>query len=138
MGSIPLKKGYCVACNDGILKPCIGKREKAKCVNHYNSQKRAESAPIAKKSDKQLELDKEYFRLREIFLKSIGYRCQIRRPGCKHHADQIHHSRGRGIYYLVVKYFTGTCLPCHQWAEANPEEAKAINVSGDRLTVHHD
>lgn len=132
---IKIKDGLCVECKDGKPKPCIGKREKALCQNHYNNKLRAASGPINKVSDSKKEDDKIYAKLRVVFL-ADNYFCVACTDGIKRRAVHVHHTKGRGIYYLDPRTWFPICELCHTKAELNPNDAKAAGVSQDRLTPH--
>lgn len=133
MGNIKLKNALCIECNDGKLKPCIGKRDKALCVNHYQNKARAASGQINNVSDNKKQQDKIYNKVRLIFL-ADNTRCAARFTVCSHKSTEIHHSKGRNEYYLDVETWIPICSQCHVWAEIHQEEAKQINISQDRLT----
>jgi hypothetical protein len=90
---------------------------------------------IAPRSAKKIEADKVYSVKRADFLKQQPH-CQIKRPGCKRTATQVHHSQGRiGSDYLDETTFIAVCDgDCHRWAEDHPNEAKLLGVSKSRLT----
>lgn len=49
-------------------------------------------------------------------------------------AVEIHHMEGRIEDLLNDKSkMIGLCVDCHRWAEANPEAAKVLNISKNRL-----
>lgn len=87
---------------------------------------------IKKRSDKLSAEDVLYFQKREVFLKKHT-RCQCGRNGCNRLATDIHHKKGRGKYYLVVKYWLAVARVCHNWIGANHEEAKRLGLVLDRL-----
>lgn len=48
-------------------------------------------------------------------------------------ADQIHHRKGRGKYYLDKRWFFSACHNQHWWAHhEDPKEARRIGVHVDR------
>lgn len=131
--SIPLKNGLCVACNDGIPKPVIGKREKALCGNHYYGNLRAKSNPIPKKSDTRIDEDKIYMAVRKVFLND-NKKCVVKTENCSGAAETVHHTKGHDQYYLDVETWLPVCLNCHRPVEINPDWAKEHYFSQDRLT----
>lgn len=133
MGNIKLKDGLCIDCDDGKLKPCIGKRDKALCVNHYQNKARAAAPDIPKVAENRKILDKIYFAVRAVFLKD-NTQCAMNLPGCKIRATEVHHTKGRDSYYLVVETWLPGCCYCHRQAEDSPNEAKELKISQDRLT----
>ena len=87
-------------------------------------------------------MSNEYKKLRFKFLSKPENRfCKARIPGvCMGTRVQgieltIHHKRGRGKYLLDVKTWLPCCLACHEFIETNPEIAKDLGLSENRLTV---
>lgn len=55
-------------------------------------------------------------------------------PGCNKATVDNHHQKGRGKYLMDERYWFPTCREHHDWAEANPIEAKEIGMSLNRLS----
>jgi len=87
---------------------------------------------ISPRSPKRVKLDGEYSKLRVAFLYSNSI-CQANLPSCGVHATDVHHSKGRGKYYLDVNTWKALCRSCHSWLELHPTEAKALGFSNNRL-----
>lgn len=115
------KLKYCQSCwYYNKVKPLENKSKKRTVIN--------------KISDKTLALNKIYSVLRDNFL-SNNTLCKIHIPGiCTSKATDVHHSKGRGEYMLDDSTFIPTCRACHKWAEENPEAAKELGFSVDRLS----
>ena len=83
--------------------------------------------PYSTKRGKQV---REYNKLRIEYL--------IENPDCKkcgEPAGTIHHKKGRmGEMLLNTKYWMSACMDCHVWIEDNPEEAKKLGYSLNRLS----
>lgn len=127
VGNIKIPDGLCVKCNDGILKPCIGKREKALCASvHY--------WPEHMRTEDLKRQDRIYFKRRPIFLASRPL-CEMKFPGCTIRATEIHHTLGRGDYYLVEKTWLPVCANCHRHEIANSAEAYDKGVTLKRLEI---
>lgn len=125
MGLIKLKNGLCVKCNDGVLKPCIGKREKALCAaRHYTESIR--------RSDSRKDEDKQLAVIKKAFLIESPV-CMAKCCCSGNRAVDIHHKRGHGIYYLDTDTFLAVCRPCHRWIGDHPEEAIEKGFSELRL-----
>lgn len=130
MGIIKRKKpirvplGYCVQCDDQVLKPVIGKRDKALCPTHYKTKHR--------RTEQGKKDDREFSRQAKEHLKEFPD-CVFRLPGCTGRATQVHHARGRGIYLLDKTTYRGGCDNCHRKAEVNPELAYSEGFSEKRL-----
>lgn len=113
---------YCKDCwySNGMLKTPSNKR------------------PIKQKSDKQDVLDVLYSKLRKEFLeKPENATCKAKLPGCLGVFKQnltVHHTKGRGRYFLDQSTWIPLCLSCHQWVETHPKEAREMNLSGSKLT----
>lgn len=150
-----LADGYCVKCEDGILKPVIGKREKSLCNTHYWESKRKpitskpvqiKRSPIKKNKDyvipkitkKQAQRNAQYLKQRGPYLERNPY-CVIRAEGCTYMADQIHHLKGRQLLksghdrLLWEPDWASCCANCHRKAELAVIWAKENNLSKDRL-----
>jgi hypothetical protein len=87
---------------------------------------------ISPRSSKRVKLDSEYSKLRLAFLYANSM-CQAHLPNCGIQATDVHHSKGRGKYYLATNTWVALCRSCHQWLELHPKEAKALGFSQDRL-----
>ncbi len=94
--------------------------------------------PIKQKSDKQDVLDVLYSKLRREFLeKPENSTCKAKLPGCLGVFKQnltVHHTKGRGRYFLDQSTWIPLCLSCHEWVETHPKEAREMNLSGSKLT----
>ena len=87
-----------------------------------------EKAKIATESKKRKSENKEYLALREVFLK--GKKCPV--TGKK--ATQVHHKKGRiGTLLMDVKYWLAVSAEGHKKIEENPEWAKEMGHSLNRL-----
>lgn len=126
MGYIKIPLAHCVKCNDGVLKPCIGKREKALCAMHYEQEHR--------RSAKGKKDDLIYARLKKEHIKKYP-NCQLNIEGvCIGKAKDIHHPDGRGINFLNSAIFKSACRPCHNFVGDNTQLAYEQGHSGKRLT----
>jgi hypothetical protein len=85
--------------------------------------------PIAPRSDKMKDKDKIYNRKRKAFLKKYP-RCYVY-PDLK--SVDVHHKRGRGLYYLDESTWIAVSRKAHQDIEANPEWAYEMGYSESRL-----
>lgn len=140
-------EGLCVKCNDGILKPIIGKRDKALCSSkHYWESKRKpivakptqlKRSPIKKNKDyvipkvtkKQAQRNAQYLKQRGPYLLANPY-CVIRMDECTGVAEEVHHGAGRiGGDLLDESTWRSACKLCHHWVEMNPESAKELGHS---------
>jgi hypothetical protein len=43
-------------------------------------------------------------------------------------SNQVHHTRGRGKWYLVVRYWKGSCRDCHRWEDTHRNEAVKLGL----------
>lgn len=84
------------------------------------------------KSDKKAALDGIYSKLRKEYLTLYPY-CQARLDGCTANSTDIHHMKGRGVFYLDKNTWLSVCRTCHEWIERNPLEAKDLEFSKTRL-----
>lgn len=90
------------------------------------------SKPIKSKSDKMSALDQTYIVLRKKFLENNSG-CQAKIHECTLQATDVHHKKGRGLYYLDTKTWLAVCRSCHNWIELHPKEAKELGFSTNRL-----
>lgn len=75
----------------------------------------------------------KYSALRKKFLEDRPF-CEAKLEGCTRVATDLHHSRGRGIYFLDLKTFKAMCANCHGIVERKPKMAKKKGLSKSRLT----
>ena len=89
--------------------------------------------PIKKVSNKRKVDNKEYLKVRKVFLESSIY-CQVK--GCKELATEVHHKKGRiGKLLTDISYFLGVCRECHSKIELEPLWAKENGYSLNRLDI---
>lgn len=88
-------------------------------------------------SDKRKPLDQLYSKLRKAFLEDPhNATCRAKLPGCLGSMGQnltIHHTKGRGKYYLDTSTWVPLCLTCHEWVERHPREAKEMMLVQSRI-----
>jgi hypothetical protein len=89
--------------------------------------------PIKKVSDKRKTENKDYTKVRKVFLESLIF-CQVK--GCKELATEVHHQKGRiGKLLTDISYFLGVCRECHNKIELQPTWAKENGYSLNRLDI---
>lgn len=77
---------------------------------------------------------RKYLNLRRKFM-SEHPNCEARiATRCSLSACDVHHTKGRGKYYLDTLSWLAVCRPCHNWIETHPKEAKELGLSDSRLT----
>lgn len=87
--------------------------------------------PVKKISLKRNLENREYLKVRKVFLESLIF-CQVK--GCKGLATEVHHKKGRiGKLLTDIRYFLGVCRECHNKIELNPTWAKENGYSLNRL-----
>lgn len=132
---IKKKKKLCNNCNTEkfIWKNDKGNRYCKDCW--YKSKKpkakQLNKKPINKKSKKMITLDGAYSLLRKKFMEDNPM-CQAALPGCTQQSTDVHHKRGRGEWYLIVKTWLSVCRQCHIYIEEHPIEAKQLGFSEER------
>lgn len=88
-------------------------------------------------SDKKRVEDILYTKLRKDFLeKPENSTCKAKLSGCMGVFKQnltIHHTKGRGRYYLDSSTWIPLCLSCHEWVETHPKEAREMGLSGSKI-----
>lgn len=130
------KKKNCDCCKTEqfIWKNHDGNKYCKQCWSKEYSTPLSKKAPkpIKPKADKQDPLDKLYSIIRKDFL-SLHSGCQARLQGCSLQSTDVHHKKGRGLYYLDKTTWLSVCRSCHNWIELHPKEAKELNFSLNRL-----
>jgi hypothetical protein len=93
-------------------------------------KKRVEISPRSEKRSKE---ERSYAARRILFLKDNPM-CQAALPSCNKFANQVHHKKGRiGDLLIDTQYWLAVCYTCHVWIELNPNEAKELGFSLNRL-----
>lgn len=110
------------------------------CINHHRVYGTAEvkkaSAPIADKSAKRKELDKEYKKLVKQMLKENN-QCEVKAPGCTKKAEGLHHVQKRNAKNMLDrKNLKRCCNHCNTWIEQNPLQALEMGVSKSKHIPH--
>lgn len=83
-------------------------------------------------SVKRARLNREYTRLRAVFLLSRPW-CEF--PDCWLPASEVHHKRGRvGALYLDVAHWLPICTEHHRWVTEHPQAAYDMGLSERRVT----
>ena len=136
---VKLKK--CANCN---LDKVIWKNHEGKkyCKDCWYSDQTIKTPsnkrPIKPKSDKKDVLDVLYSKMRKEFLNEPeNSKCRAKLPGCMGQFKEnltVHHTKGRGLYYLDKTTWIPLCLSCHEWVETHPQEAREMNLSQSKLT----
>lgn len=78
---------------------------------------------IPKVAEKRKVLDQLYFLLRTAFLKEHK-ECEIQSPVCTGKATCVHHTKGRGRFYLVVATWMASCKWCNGYVEKHDAWAR--------------
>lgn len=92
-------------------------------------KEKVKNTKIKPKSDKRSKEDKIYSALRKVFLE--GKFCPI----TGEQATQVHHKKGRiGKLYLDIRFWLAVSDTGHKKIELNPEWAKKMGYSLERLT----
>lgn len=91
---------------------------------------------LSKKSNKKIELDRQYSKLRLVFLTLLP-KCECcstlylegyMNSSFTNSSTDVHHMKGRGEFYLDTTTWLSTCSKCHAWIHANPAEAKRLKL----------
>lgn len=129
-----LKVGKCPLCNDGVDKELVS----GKCKFHYwsgvklkSNKKTGGIKKVAKSQGKRLY---RYRKKKDVYLEEHPY-CEANVAGCNRVCEsiEVHHGSGR-IGDNLFKDFVAVGRRCHNWCEANPEEAKRLGISKNRIT----
>lgn len=87
--------------------------------------------PIKKISQKRNLENRDYLKVRKVFLQSLIF-CEVK--SCKGLATEVHHKKGRiGKLLTDIRYFLGVCRECHNKIELYPLWAKENGYSLNRL-----
>lgn len=86
-------------------------------------------SPVSKKMRETMD---EYSKKRAAFL-VVHSKCQAKLVGCTGEATDVHHKAGRGENHLKISTWMAVCRSCHSWIELNPNEAKELGFSENRL-----
>jgi hypothetical protein len=130
----------CSACGEDkvIWKNHEGEKFCKDCWGKQAPVKHPKRTAISKlPSDKKKPLDLLYSKMRKEFLsKPENSTCFAKLPGCLNSMGEnltIHHTKGRGRYYLDSTTWIPLCITCHQWVEEHPAQAKELNLSQSRF-----
>lgn len=125
-----------------IWKNHLGLKYCAQCWNKIKPQVplkqspiKSSQKPIPKESTKRQKEHKIYTISRIQYLKDHPI-CFMNIPGlCTKIATTIQHLKGRGKYYLDQKYWKGSCMACHSYADTHPTEAIENGWALERLKI---
>jgi hypothetical protein len=95
-------------------------------------KKKVYQVKIARRTKEGQKEDRLYSGMRLKFLEEHPV-CQCGADGCTGVATEIHHRRGRGIWFLIVSTWLAVCHWCHVKIEREPHWAKQNGYSEDRL-----
>lgn len=111
--------------------PKVSKKRAAQIAS--GEWKPKEKKPIKPRSDKRAKQEREYLKIRKNYLEFYPS-CQARVKCLGAQSTEVHHKAGRSGELLTDEFnFIAICHDCHVWAELNPEAAKALNISTNRL-----
>ena len=133
---IQAKLKTCAGCNepkhiwksdgkDKYCKECWYKHQPPKCMPKQTKKPN----PISVKMKQTVD---EYSKLRNLFMVA-NPSCKAGLVGCTAIATDIHHKAGRGENHLKISTWLPVCRSCHRWIEENPNEAKELGYSENRL-----
>lgn len=135
------KLKLCAGCNQmkHIWKNDAGTRYCQSCWAQRKPTQPKPASRINPVSDKKKALDKAYSLIRQEYLQRPENRCCAAKltsqcMGCTPGSMTVHHRKGRGEYLLKTESWVSLCLPCHQYVEQHPQEAKSLGLSEDRLS----
>jgi hypothetical protein len=129
-----LISGFCEVCNGvGFISPAprVPKNEEKPTIS------KMERVQIKPRSNKRAAMEREYLKLRKVFLEERGTefedglpRCEGMFEGCTGIATEVQHSHGKeNDRLLEVEYFKASCHNCNMRAESHPLEAQAKGFS---------
>lgn len=109
------------------------RREKERREKRRPQPKRPVPQRIKPRTAEGAKEDRLYSKMRIVFLEEHPV-CECGRAGCTGIATQVHHKRGRGIWYLIVSTWLAVCDACHKWIGANSKEAMRLGFTDPRIT----
>lgn len=115
--NLPERNGYCSSCN----------RRKRK--EETDALKPKKVYKIPKRSDKKIDDDKLYVKLRKKYLEEHP-ECEIKLFGCTYIATEIHHTESRGIRLNKIESWLSTCPECHKFLhdKLSAKEARDLGL----------
>lgn len=118
--------GYCERCQDQRTDLDYFRKKAAR------EGKAVKKVSIRKEAPKRAKENRQYSKDRAEFLsRPENQFCRVY-PWLE--ATTVHHGKGRiGKLLLDQRWWVPLSPPGHSWAEENPEEAKAMGISFDRL-----
>ena len=124
------KKKVCSGCNTEqyIWKRHLGQPFCKSCWSCHESKDKPKTkvpSKLKQKSDKQKAIDKAYTLMRKEYLTKHSM-CEIKLPGCKGQACDIHHTAYRGINTLAQATWLAACRECHDWVHMEPKLARKL------------
>lgn len=126
---IPQKLKICRRCKK--KKKLFSNKMCLECCRIVNPPKPLKKSRVKPISTTQKKRNEKYAEKRKIYLEEKKL-CEARLDGCTVESTEIHHPRGRDGDNLFGP-FLAVCRNCHQFIEANPEEAKRLGFSETRL-----
>ena len=100
----------------------------------FGKQVEEKFSKIAKVGAKRKSENETYQERRIIVLLSRKI-CEANLKGCTKKSVEIHHKKGRvGKNFLDESNWLPVCRKCHTYLELNPEIAKELGFSENRLT----
>ena len=123
---------------DKYCKDCWGKLKSSIIETKKPIIKEKILKKISTVSSKKKAQDILYSKMRKNFLDiPENSTCKAKLPGCLGMFKQnltIHHTKGRGKYYLDDTTWIPLCLSCHEWVETHPEKAREMGLSGSKVS----
>ena len=89
---------------------------------------------VRSRSPKRAKQEREYARLRHVFLEAHP-RCEFRdADACLLWATDVHHRRGRvGALLTDTRYWSALCRPHHRYVTEHPAKAYELGISERRI-----
>jgi hypothetical protein len=120
----------CSLCGkEKVRRKALGRVRKASSTADPQKKPRSlktQRKPILKVSERRKVEEKEYSKLRKVFLEE-NPQCQV--EGCKEAATEVHHKGRRGKNYLRVELFMAVCSQHHDKIEKNGLWAKSMGYT---------
>lgn len=125
-----LKIAVCDGCD--TEKPIYATGRCQPCYWKHRTEIKGGPRAIPTRTKKRAAQERQYLALRAVWLPKNAY-CKAQLTGCTFHASDVHHMAGReGLMLLYTPYWLPVCRNCHNWIEANGEEAKRLGFSLQR------
>jgi len=127
------RTNYCGSHNRLIRKEFMNELKSAEKRKQQLSKPKKVYAKPNKISEKQKAKNDVYLEMVKPF-KALNDNCLAKIENvCTGKTEDVHHSRGRGVYLLIMESWIPVCRNCHIYLHDNPLDAMKRGLSFSRL-----